>query len=50
LGMTNRMEQLRKVVLVCVAMMMGWMAGCGSGKAPDPLPEAEGAPPDQNIG
>src|SRR5579871_796985 len=27
-----------------------FVAGCGSGKAPDPPAEAEGAPADQNVG
>ena len=27
-----------------------WSGGCGSGKAPDPPPEVEGAPADQNVG
>lgn len=48
--MKNRMGQVRKAVLVCVAITMAWTAGCGSGKAPDPLQESEGAPADQNVG
>src|SRR5215469_574173 len=31
-------------------MEVAWSGGCGSGKAPDPLQEAEGAPADQNVG
>jgi cytochrome c peroxidase len=30
--------------------MLLWAGGCGSGKAPDPPVEAEGAPADQNVG
>ena len=38
------------VVLFCLVVAAAWNAGCGSGKAPDPLQEAEGAPADQNVG
>ena len=38
------------VVLFFLVMASAWNAGCGSGKAPDPLQEAEGAPADQNVG
>jgi hypothetical protein len=34
-------------ILLSIAV---FTAGCGSGKAPDPPPEAEGAPADQNVG
>jgi len=33
-----------------VVLVAAWTAGCGSGQAPDPLQEAEGAPADQNVG
>ena len=38
------------VVLFCLVVAAAWNAGCGSGKAPDPLQEAKGAPADQNVG
>jgi hypothetical protein len=37
-------------VLAGVLSMALFVAGCGSGKAPDPPAEAEGAPADQNVG
>jgi cytochrome c peroxidase len=39
----------RKIVVVLGAALL-WMTGCGSGQAPDPSQEAEGAPADQNVG
>ncbi|HTZ49397.1 MAG TPA: hypothetical protein VMH20_17535 [Verrucomicrobiae bacterium] len=48
--MRNRVEKWGSVVLICLAVFTVWPAGCGSGKAPDPLQEAEGAPADQNVG
>jgi hypothetical protein len=36
--------------LAGVLSMALFVAGCGSGKAPDPPAEAEGAPADQNVG
>jgi hypothetical protein len=41
---------LSTVVLLIVGVFAAWSAGCGSGQAPDPLQEAEGAPADQNVG
>jgi cytochrome c peroxidase len=39
----------RAAIVVLVAALQ-WMLGCGSGQAPDPPQEAEGAPADQNVG
>jgi hypothetical protein len=37
------------LVLVLSSLSL-WAGGCGSGKAPDPPQEAEGAQADQNMG
>jgi hypothetical protein len=37
-------------VVVCLAVPVLGVNGCGSGIAPAPEPEAEGAPADQNVG
>ncbi|HTP67622.1 MAG TPA: hypothetical protein VMJ35_01845 [Dongiaceae bacterium] len=39
-----------KAVVCLVAGTAMSLAGCGSGTAPDPKPEVEGAPSDQNVG
>jgi cytochrome c peroxidase len=39
-----------KAVLLIAGVFAAWSAGCGSGKAPDPPQESEGAPADQNVG
>jgi hypothetical protein len=39
-----------KAVLLCVVLIAVWNAGCGSCEAAAPLPEAEAAPADQNVG
>jgi hypothetical protein len=39
-----------KALLACVMAIAAGNTGCGSGKVPDPLQEAEGAPADQNVG
>ncbi|HUL33152.1 MAG TPA: hypothetical protein VL128_04665 [Candidatus Eisenbacteria bacterium] len=36
--------------LLILSAVSAGAAGCGSGKAPDPPPESEGAPADQNVG
>jgi cytochrome c peroxidase len=46
----NRWGKCSRLFLIMVAIFAGWTAGCGSGKVPDPLQEAEGAPADQNVG
>jgi hypothetical protein len=43
-------RNLAKALLVWGMAVAVGDAGCGSGKAPDPLQEAEGAPSDQNVG
>lgn len=48
--MRIRKRKLRKALLASVMAIATGSAGCGSGKAPDPLQEAEGAPADQNVG
>ncbi len=48
--MRIRKRKLRKALLASVMAISTGSAGCGSGKAPDPLQEAEGAPADQNVG
>jgi cytochrome c peroxidase len=45
-----RNRKLSKALLSCVVAIATGNTGCGSGKAPDPLQEAEGAPADQNVG
>ncbi len=37
-------------MLVVLSSALPWIGGCGSGKAPDPPAEVEGAPADQNVG
>jgi hypothetical protein len=37
-------------LLLTVTILAAWNAGCGSGKAPDPLKESGGATADQNVG
>ena len=39
-----------KVVVCLLAVVSFAIGGCGSGIAPDPKPEVEGAPADQNVG
>jgi hypothetical protein len=41
---------LSKWLVLLMVALAARSAGCGSGKAPDPLQEAEGAPADQNVG
>jgi hypothetical protein len=41
---------LSKTMLVIVGLSNLWISGCGSGKAPDPLPESEAAAGQENIG
>jgi hypothetical protein len=47
---TGRSGIFSKAILwtACVSLLMN--TGCGSGKAPDPPQEVEGAPADQNVG
>jgi hypothetical protein len=46
----NALRKFSRILIVNAATLALWGAGCGSGKAPDPLQEAEGAPADQNVG
>jgi hypothetical protein len=46
----NGSGKFSRWLLLSVAMVALWNGGCGSGAAPDPLKEAEGAPADQNVG
>jgi hypothetical protein len=39
----------KRFALILIAALI-WTVGCGSGQAPDPPQEAEGAPADQNVG
>ncbi len=41
---------LSKLVLVALSFGALWANGCGSGKAPDPLPENDTTPGEQNLG
>jgi hypothetical protein len=41
---------LSKTMLVIIGLSNLWISGCGSGKAPDPLPESEAAAGQENIG
>lgn len=47
--MRNRVAK-REGLAFCLALLTICVSGCGSGKAPDPPPEVEGAPADQNVG
>lgn len=49
-GMSNGLKKRRRTVVVCLALLTSVLAGCGSGIAPNPPKEAEGAAADQNVG
>jgi hypothetical protein len=38
------------LILMAVSFAFMWANGCGSGKAPDPLPESDATPGEQNLG